>query len=136
MRIDKISYNIKNKANLIIAKSFIENDQNNNGIDYLLTTINLVKDESGAEAQYLLAKIFYDKSQLNQSLETLYLLNENFSEFNYWRGKGYLLIAKIFIDSNEFFQAKSTLESLIEKNSNEEIKKEAEDMLNQINTID
>ena len=136
LRIDKISYNIKNKANLLIAKSFIENDQNNNGIDYLLTTINLVKDESGAEAQYLLAKIFYDKSQLNQSLETLYLLNENFSEFNYWRGKGYLLIAKIFIDSNEFFQAKSTLESLIEKNSNEEIKKEAEDMLNEINTID
>ena len=43
---------------------------------------------------------------------------------------------KIFIDSNEFFQAKSTLESLIEKNSNEEIKKEAEDMLNEINTID
>lgn len=134
--IDKISFNLKNKANLFIAKSYIENNQINNGIDYLLTTINLVKDESGAEAQYLLAKIFYDKSQLNQSIETLYLLNDNFSEFNYWRGKGYLLIAKIFIDSEEFFQAKSTLESLIEKNSNEEIKKEAEDMLNEINTID
>jgi len=136
LRIDKISFNLKNRANLFIAKSFIKNDQINNGIDYLLTTINLVKDESGAEAQYLLAKIFYNKSQLNQALETLYLLNENFSEFNYWRGKGYLLIAKIFIDSDEIFQAKSTLESLIEKNSNDEIKIEAESMLNKINTID
>ena len=106
-------------------------NEKNNAIDYLLSTINLVKDESGAEAQYLLANLFYEQNQLNQSLETLYLLNENFSEFNYWRGKSYLLIAKIFIKSNEIFQAKSTLESLIEKTTNEEIKKEAQNILNE-----
>ena len=63
--------------------------------------------------------------------ESLVCLNENFSEFNYWRGKSYLLIAKIFIKSNEIFQAKSTLESLIDKTSYEEIKNEALDILNE-----
>ena len=56
---------------------------------------------------------------------------KHFSEFNYWRGKSYLLIAEIFIKSNEIFQAKSTLESLIEKTTNEEIKKEAQNILNE-----
>ena len=131
LRKEKISYNIRNKANLFIAKSYLEMNEKNNAIDYLLSTINLVKDESGAEAQYLLANLFYEQNQLNQSLETLYLLNENFSEFNYWRGKSYLLIAEIFIKSNEIFQAKSTLESLIDKTSYEEIKNEALDVLNE-----
>ncbi len=131
LREEKVSYNIRNKANLFIAKSYLATDQKNNAIDYLLSTINLVKDDSGAEAQYLLANLFYEQNQLNQSLETLYLLNENFSEFNYWRGKSYLLIAKIFIKSNEIFQAKSTLESLIDKTSYEEIKNEALDILNE-----
>ena len=131
LREEKVSYNIRNKANLFIAKSYLKIGQKNNAIDYLLSTINLVKDDSGAEAQYLLANLFYEQNQLNQALETLYLLNENFSEFNYWRGKSYLLIAKIFIKSDEIFQAKSTLESLIDKTSYEEIKNEALDVLNE-----
>ena len=98
----------------------------------LLTTINLVKDESAVEANYLLAKIFYDQSLETQALETLYSLNENFSNYDYWVGRSYLLIAEIFISMGESFQAKATLESLLENTEINEIKNNAEELLNKI----
>ena len=129
---DKISFNNRNKINLLNAKSFIDKGNSSNAIDMLLTTINLVKDESAVEANYLLAKIFYDQSLETQALETLYSLNENFSNYDYWVGKSYLLIAEIFMSMGESFQAKATLESLLENTEINEIKNNAEELLNKI----
>ena len=129
---DKISFNNRNKINLLNAKSFIDKGNFSNAIDMLLTTINLVKDESAVEANYLLAKIFYDQSLETQALETLYSLNENFSNYDYWVGRSYLLIAEIFMSMGESFQAKATLESLLENTEINEIKNNAEELLNKI----
>ena len=129
---DKISFNNRNKINLISAKSFLDSGDITKGIDKLLTTINLVNDESAAEANYLLAKVFYSQSQKNQALETLYALNENFSNYDYWVGKSYLLIADIFISMNEGFQANATLESLIDNTDIDEIRIKALELKNNI----
>ncbi len=129
---DKISFNNRNKINLLNAKSFLEKENYSNAIDMLLTTINLVKDESAVEANYLLAKIFYDQSQKSQALETLYSLNENFPNYEYWIGKSYLLIGEIFLSMGENFQAKATLESLIENTDFNNIKDEANQLLSKI----
>lgn len=129
---DKISFNNRNKINLLSAKSFLDSGDITKGIDKLLTTINLVNDESAAEANYLLAKVFYSQSQKNQALETLYSLNENFSNYDYWVGKSYLLIADIFISMNEGFQANATLESLIDNTDIDEIRVKALELKNNI----
>lgn len=129
---DKISFNNRNKINLLSAKSFLDSGDITKGIDKLLTTINLVNDESAAEANYLLAKVFYSQSQKNQALETLYALNENFSNYDYWVGKSYLLIADIFISMNEGFQANATLESLIDNTDIDEIRIKALELKNNI----
>lgn len=129
---DKISFNNRNKINLLSAKSFLDSGDITKGIDKLLTTINLVNDESAAEANYLLAKVFYGQSQKNQALETLYALNENFSNYDYWVGKSYLLIADIFISMNEGFQANATLESLIDNTDIDEIRIKALELKNNI----
>ena len=129
---DKISFNNRNKINLLSAKSYLDAGNISSGIDKLLTTINLVNDESAAEANYLLARTFFDKSQNNQALETLYSLNENFSNYDYWVGKSYILIADIFISMDENFQANATLESLIENTQINEIKDQALELKNKI----
>ncbi len=133
---DKISFNNRNKINLLSAKSYLESGNISSGIDRLLSTINLVKDESAAEANYILAKIFFEQSQKNQALESLYSLNENFSNYEYWVGKSYILIANIFISMDENFQANATLESLIENSDIQEIKDEAEELKNKISIDD
>ncbi len=130
---DKISFNNRNKINLLSAKSFIDAGNISNGIDMLLTTINLVNDESAAEANYILAKVFFSQSQKNQALETLYSLNENFSNYGYWVGKSYILIAEIFISMDEDFQANATLESLIENTDIDDISDQAKKLKAKIN---
>ena len=131
---EKISFTNRNKINLLIAKSYLKNNNESAAIDMLLSTINLVKDESAAEAQYLLAELFFNKNENKQALETLYTLNENFITQEYWIGKSYLLIGKIFISMNENFQATATLSSLIENSKIDEIRKEASNLLLEINT--
>jgi predicted negative regulator of RcsB-dependent stress response len=102
----------------------------------LLNTINLVKDESAAEANLILAQIFYNNGQNNQALETLYSLNENFQGYPYWVGKSYILIAEIFLSDDDKFQAEATLSSIIENTSVEEVKTEALSILKKINLDD
>ena len=131
-QIENISFNNRNKINLLKAKSFLQNENKTAAIDMLINTINLVQDESAAEASYILAEIFFTEGKKTQALETLYSLNENFNTFENWVGKSYLLIAKIFISMDEKFQAKATLESLIDNTKIEEIKDLALNILNEI----
>ena len=131
---DKISFINRNKINLLSAKSYLDSNNKSAGIDMLLNTINLVKDESAAEANYILATIFYEDGQNTQALETLYSLNENFPTFEYWVGKSYLLIAEIFVSIGEVFQATATLEALSENTENIEIKNLAIELLSKIKT--
>ena len=130
---DKISFTNRNKINLLKAKSYLKNNNESSAIDMLLTTINLVKDESAAEAQYLLAELFFNRNEKKQALETLYTLNENFISQKHWVGKSYLLIAKIFISMDENFQAKATLNSLVDNSEIETIREEAIELLNKLN---
>ena len=131
-QIENISFNNRNKINLLKAKSYLQNENKTAAIDMLINTINLVQDESAAEASYILAEIFFIEGKKTQALETLYSLNENFNTFENWVGKSYLLIAKIFISMDEKFQAKATLESLIDNTKIEEIKDLALNILNEI----
>ena len=131
-QIENISFNNRNKINLLKAKSYLQNENKTAAIDMLINTINLVQDESAAEASYMLAEIFFTEGKKTQALETLYSLNENFNTFENWVGKSYLLIAKIFISMDEKFQAKATLESLIDNTKIEEIKDLALNILNEI----
>ena len=131
-QIENISFNNRNKINLLKAKSFLQNENKTAAIDMLINTINLVQDESAAEASYILAEIFFTEGKKMQALETLYTLNENFNTYENWVGNSYLLIAKIFISMNETFQAKATLESLIDNTEIEEIKASAINILNKI----
>ena len=131
---DKISFNNRNKINLLSAKSYLKNNNSSAGIDMLLKTVNLVKDESAAEANLMLAKIFFERGQTTQALETLYSLNENFQSYPYWVGKSYITIGEIFISENDNFQAEATLLSIVENTIIEEIKNEAQELLNKINS--
>ena len=131
-QIENISFNNRNKINLLKAKSYLQNENKTAAIDMLINTINLVQDESAAEASYILAEIFFTEGKKTQALETLYSLNENFNTYENWVGNSYLLIAKIFISMDEKFQAKATLESLIDNTKIEEIKDLALNILNEI----
>lgn len=127
-----VNANAESKANLFLGKAAYRQGNNQEAMDYFLTTLNTAKDENGAEAQWLVAEIQYKNGEYKNSIETLYDLNSNFSAYEFWLGKSFLLIADNYIALEETFQAKATLNSLVERSPLPEIVEKAKGKLAQL----
>jgi TolA-binding protein len=115
----------QNKATLFLGKSAFARGDFETAKDEFLNTLNTAQDESGAEAKYLLATIFYNQKAHKQAYETLISLNNDFSAYDDWVGKSFLLLADNFVATDDVFQARHTLQSLIDNFPKEDIKQEA-----------
>ena len=104
----------QNKASLYLGKTAMARGDFDGAKDEFLNTLNAARDEHGAEAKYLLAKLFYNQKEYQQSIETLISLNNDFKEYQDWVGKSYLLLADNYVALNNLFQAKGTLQSLVD----------------------
>lgn len=127
-----VSANATNRANLYLGKAAYQQQNYDQAIDQFIKTLNTAKDVNGAEAQYLMADIFYQQGNYNQSLETLFNLNSNFGAYEEWINKSFLLIAENYIAMDETFQAKATLKSIAEKSPIPEVREQARKRLNEI----
>lgn len=120
-------------ALLTKAKSERETNRKADAETTLMTLVNEYKTIQGAEGLYWLAYSFQEKGDINQSNETIFDFSGPFADFDYWYGRMFLLLADNYINTEEDFQAKATLESIIEKSTNEEIKTMAQTKLQTIN---
>lgn len=111
----------QNKASLYLGKSAMATGEFQTAKDDFLQTVNTAKDVYGAEAQYLIGEIYYLEKSYDKSIEALVELNNSFYSYEYWLGKGFLLIVDNYIATEEYFQAKGTLSSIIEGFPLEEI---------------
>ncbi len=121
------------KALLIKAKSQRETNRKADAETTLMTLVNEYKTIQGAEGLYLLAFSFQEKGDVAQSNETIFDFSGPFVDFSFWYGRMFLLLADNYIKMGEDFQAKATLESIIEKSTNEEIKTMAQTKLQTLN---
>jgi TolA-binding protein len=124
--------NAESEALLYLGKSAYDRELYDVALDYFISTVNAAKDEHGAEAQYMIGQIYHKQKKYLASNEALYAMNANFSRYEQWLGRGFLLIADNFIAMDEDFQAKATLESIIENADNEEIIRAAGERLDAI----
>lgn len=120
-----INAGAQNKASLYLGKSAMARGDYEAAKDEFLNTLNAARDEYGAEAKYSLAQIFYTQKEYKQAYETLISLNNDFSTYDQWVGKSFLLLADNFAAQNDVFQARATLQSLIDKFPLESVKEEA-----------
>lgn len=127
-----VNISSQNKASLYLGKAAYEQGNFEVAKDEFLNTLNTAKDEFGAEAQYLLGKIFYEQEAYQKSIEALIELNNSFNVYKEWVGRSYLLLADNYIALEDYFQAKGTLRSVIEKFPLETYKKKAKAKLDEI----
>ncbi len=120
-----VNASAQNKATLFLGKAAMEKGDYETAKDEFLNTLNTARDEYGAEAKYLLGKIFYLTEEHDQCYETLIGLNNDFSSYQEWVGKAFLLLADNFVAMEDDFQAKATLQSLIEHFPDPAVKEEA-----------
>ncbi|MEJ2005316.1 MAG: tetratricopeptide repeat protein [Cyclobacteriaceae bacterium] len=126
----------QNKASLFIGKAAYARGDYQTARDEFLATLNSARDQYGAEAQYLLADIFYKQGNYQQSIETLISLNKNFEIYENWVGESYLLLADNYVALDDTFQAKGTLRSVAENFPVEEIRVRAQEKLEAIEAMD
>jgi tetratricopeptide (TPR) repeat protein len=119
----------QNRAQLMLGKvAFARNDYKTAKTEFD-KTIALAKDVNGAEAQYYLGDILFRQKKYKESVAALLKFNENFAEFEYWKGKAFLLVADNNIAQDELAQAKAVLNSIIENSSDQTIIAEAKQKL-------
>lgn len=100
------------------------------------TLQNLVRDHKtvqGAEGLYLLAFSYQERGDVPKSNDAIFDFSGPFADYDYWYGKMFLLLADNFQKTGETFQAKATLESIVERSTNAEIKAEAQSKLKNLN---
>lgn len=125
-----------NKASLFLGKSAMARGDFETAKDEFLNTLNTAQDEYGAEAKYLLGLIFYNQKEHKQAYETLIGLNRDFSAYDEWVGKSFLLLADNFIATDDIFQARHTLQSLVDNFPGAEIKNTARQKLRDLEQLE
>ncbi len=71
-----------------------------------------------AEALYHRAFILYSQDDLDSARNDVYRLNDDFSAYEYWVVKGFVLLSDIYVKEEDYFQAKATLQSIIDNYTN------------------
>lgn len=130
-----VNISSQNKASLYLGKAAYAKGDFETAKDEFLSTLNTAKDAHGAEAQYMLGQIFYQKGEYQRSIEALIEVNNSFNPYQEWVGKAYLLMADNYIALDDLFQAKGTLNSIIENFPDEEIKEKAKVKLAEIEAM-
>lgn len=119
----------QNRAQLMLGKvAFGKGDYKTATSDFE-KTIALAKDVNGAEAQYQLGLIQYRQKKYKESIATLLKFNEQFGDFEFWKGKAFILVADNNVALDELAQAKAVLNSIIENSTDETILSEAKQKL-------
>jgi TolA-binding protein len=108
---------IQNIATLYKGKDAYVRGNYEGALNFFQQTIDNAKDISGAEAQYLIGEVMHQQTKYRESNEVLFTMPANFSVYEEWLGKAFLLIADNYIQLEELLQARATLNSIIENTS-------------------
>ena len=132
LTLEKISNEIQAEAHLIIGKSYMEKQYYDLATKEFLSVTYSTTSEKNAEAKYTIAYIQYLQSQYKESQKTVFELINQSPGYDYWIGKGFILLSDDYIGMNDNFNAKYALQALIEKSSNAELIAVAKEKMNKI----
>ncbi len=132
---DKALKTDKREANLITARIYMQEKEWDKAEPYFakVEKDKENKNAKGAEAKFGLAQIQFEKGQYKACTESIYQLDEKYSNQVYWVAKAYILLAEVHLKQNDLFNARAVLKSLIENYPTEDdgIKARALELLDQ-----
>ncbi|RZS97612.1 tetratricopeptide repeat protein [Cecembia calidifontis] len=120
------------EALLLKAKAYQRSNQVGRAEETLRDLINEYKSVQGAEGLFLLAESYHKRGSFSQSNDVIFDFSSPYSGYDYWYGRCFILLAENYLKLGEEFQAKATLESIVERSTNPEIKKMAQEKLSSI----
>jgi TolA-binding protein len=125
----------KNHALLFKGKASMAKGEFEEANALFQEAIDNARDANAAEAGFLIGQILHQQKKYKKSIERLISFASNFSSYDEWVGKSYLLIADNYIALKDYFQAKGTLQSLIEHFPKENVKARAREKLKEVEKL-
>ena len=118
---DKAAVENKTEAYLYLGRiAMLEKDYNNANA-YFSNVIKQTKNVMGAEAKFNIAEIEFNTNKFTACQKTVFELAENFSSYEYWVAKGYILLGDCYVAQNDYFQARATYNSVVENAEDAEL---------------
>ncbi len=122
----------KTQARYYLAKVYYEEEKWEKAAPLLAKVYKANKGEIGAESKYLEASVLYEQGKYEAAQNMIYELKDNFTNYNYWVAKGFILLGDVFVQQDKDFQAKNTLKSVEENFPGEELTNIASQKLEKI----
>lgn len=134
--IEKITAELQAEARLIIGKAAIERQDYDRATSELNPVVTLTKSEKSAEAKYHLAYVQFLRQQYKESQKSIFELINQDPGYDYWIGKGFILLSDNYVGMNDLFNARFALEKLIEKSASPELTAVAREKLVKIKEME
>lgn len=119
---DKISREIKQEANLLIARAALEQNNLDMAQNYFRETNQIAENTMAAEAKYHLAYIEFRKGNYEQCEKLIFEYINSLASYDYWLARIFILLADNYLVQDNIFQARHTLQSIIENYDGEELR--------------
>ncbi|MCD4771775.1 MAG: tetratricopeptide repeat protein [Bacteroidales bacterium] len=129
---EKVTQNQMREAHYFLGKSYFEIDDMYNAKREFEICSKLTKNKMSAEAKYYIAFIDYEKNNFKDAEKLIFELAEQFSSYDYWVAKSFILLSDVYIGLDNIFQAKQTLNSIIENYEGQNLRKIAQEKLDAI----
>ena len=101
-----------------------------------LMTIASHGGERGAECQYLLCEIHFNREDYSATEAMIFELIDQFAAFDEWKFKGFLLLVDTYINMEDWFQARTTAQSILDNVSIDWVQKQAREQLERLNQLE
>ncbi len=89
------------------------------------TVLKRTQNEMAAEAKYHLALIHFELENYEPAEKEIFELINDFSSYDYWIAKAFILLADVYVKTGNIFQAKHTLQSIIDNYEGDDLVTEA-----------
>ncbi|TVQ94003.1 MAG: outer membrane protein assembly factor BamD [Bacteroidetes bacterium] len=133
---DKLSSEIIQEANLLIARAALKQNNLDVAQQYFRQTNSISENIMAAEAKYNLALIEFRRGNYQKCEELIFDYINYLTPYDYWLAKIFILLADNYLEQDNLFQARSTLESIIENYDGEDLLSLARQKLKEIDLLE
>ncbi len=102
----------RNRASLNLAKITLYQGDTASALRKFQELADKNKNVFGAQAQYFLAKIYYDLDSLDKAKQIILAFKKKFPSYNYWKAKAFIIMGDIYLEKGRKLQARETWKSI------------------------
>lgn len=110
------------ETHYILAKSYYETNYKDLAKGEFSIIEKLNDSEQAAESKYYLALLAFEDGDYKSSEKLLFEYSDQYSYYDYWLAKSFILLADNYIAQDNIFQAKQTLQSIIDNYEGADLK--------------